>query len=201
VTNADRLLAVGAAVALLVAGVAAWSLAASGSVSVGPLLPADSAGLLDADLGSAHPAPTPSAELVVDVEGAVLEPGIHRLTAGDRVADALAAAGGYAPDADLATSAHQLNLAAPLVDGQHIYVPRHGEMAAGGSGAGGDGLINLNSADTQALESLPGIGPVTARKIVAARAERPFASLEELVERGVMNRGQLEQIRELATVR
>lgn len=200
-TNADRLLAVGAAVALLVAGVAAWSLAAAGSGNVGPLLPADSAGLNGGGLGSADPSATSAAELVVDVEGAVLEPGIHRLTAGARVGDALAAAGGYAPDADLAASAHELNLAAPLIDGQHIYVPRQGEVSTGGSGAGSDGLVNLNSADNQALESLPGIGPVTAQKIVAARAERPFASLEELVERGVMNRGQLEQIRELATVR
>ncbi len=138
-------------------------------------------------------------DLVVDVEGGVNAPGIHRLPAGSRVADALAAAGGYAESADLAAAAQSLNLAAAVVDGQQIYVPVVGGGPAGG-GDGGDGLVNLNRASQAELEALPGIGPVTAEKIIAARAERPFATLDELVTREVLTARQLEQIVELVTV-
>jgi competence protein ComEA len=74
-----------------------------------------------------------------------------------------------------------------------------GPDEAGGPSVGGGGLVDLNTATPEELEALPGIGPVTVQKIVAARQERPFASLDEAAERGVLNRGQLEQIRELAT--
>jgi competence protein ComEA len=135
---------------------------------------------------------------VVDVEGGVNEPGLHRLPAGSRVADALAAAGGYAPSADLAAAAQSLNLAAELVDGQQVLVPVIGAVPAGGGGGGG--LVNLNRATQSELEALPGIGPVTAEKIIAARETQPFASLEELVERDVLTARQLEQITDLVTV-
>jgi competence protein ComEA len=69
-------------------------------------------------------------------------------------------------------------------------------VAGGGSGGG---PINLNTATPEELEALPGIGPVTVQKIVAARTERPFASLEDAVTRGVINRGQLEDIQGVAT--
>lgn len=143
--------------------------------------------------------------IVIDVEGGVAEPGVRELPAGSRVADAIAAAGGYGQDADL-TAAAGLNLAAPLVDGQQIVVPRVGDAGvaaappsapAGGGSAGG--LVNLNTATPEELEALPGIGAVTVQKIVAARAERPFSSLEDAVAREVINNGQLEDIRELAT--
>jgi competence protein ComEA len=139
-------------------------------------------------------------ELVVDVEGGVTAPGIHRLPAGSRVADALAAAGGYAESADLAAAARSLNLAAAVVDGQQIYVPVVGEAPAGGGGEGAGGLVNLNRASQSELEALPGIGPVTAEKIIAARAEQPFATLDELVTREVLTERQLEQIANLVTV-
>ena len=132
------------------------------------------------------------------MEGGVKAPGIHRLPAGSRVADALAAAGGYGETADLAAAAGSLNLAATLVDGQQIVVPVLGaEPAAGG---GGDGLLNLNHATQAELEELPGIGPVTAEKIIAAREEQPFATLEELVARDVLTERQLEDIAALVTV-
>lgn len=139
--------------------------------------------------------------LVVDVEGGVNEPGIHHLPAGSRVADALAAAGGYAEAADLAAAAQSLNLAAELVDGQQILVPliRAGAGADGGGGGGG-GLLNLNHATQAELEALPGIGPVTAERIISARNEQPFASLDELVTRDVLTARQLEQITDLVTV-
>ena len=138
-------------------------------------------------------------DLVVDVEGGVNAPGIHRLPAGSRVADALAAAGGYAESADLAAASQSLNLAAAVVDGQQIYVPVLGETSATG-GDGEDGLVNLNRASQSELEALPGIGPVTAEKIIAARDEQPFATLDELVTRDVLTARQLEQIADLVTV-
>jgi competence protein ComEA len=127
------------------------------------------------------------------------------------VADALAAAGGYSRQADLNAAATSLNLAALLADGAQVYVPLIGAPIAGGGsgGTGGGGttggvgggttLVNLNTATPEELEELPGIGPVTAQKIVAARAEQPFANLDEMVEREVIDRGQLEDIRDLVT--
>ncbi|MGI8999696.1 MAG: ComEA family DNA-binding protein, partial [Candidatus Limnocylindria bacterium] len=152
--------------------------------------------------------------IVVDVQGAVAEPGVRELPAGSRIAEAIAAAGGYASDADLAAAASGINLAQTLADGEQVRVPRIGEAqvagggspvtsgspATGGDGGGGSGgLVNLNSATPEELEALPGIGPVTVQKIVAARQEQPFASLDDAVQRGVINRGQLEDIQGLAT--
>jgi competence protein ComEA len=138
-------------------------------------------------------------EIVIDVEGGVAAPGLHRLPAGARVADAVAAAGGYADTADLVAAARSLNLAAALVDGQQIYVPVVGDPPAAGGGSGG-GLVNLNRATQSELEALPGIGPVTAEKIIAARAEQPFATLDELVTRDVLTARQRDQIADLVTV-
>jgi competence protein ComEA len=144
---------------------------------------------------------TGGGSLVVDVEGGVNEPGIHHLPAGSRVADALAAAGGYAETVDLVAAAQSLNLAAELVDGQQILVPVIGAGAgADGGGGGGVGLLNLNRATQAELEELPGIGPVTAERIISARGEQPFATLEELVTREVLTARQLEQIAALVTV-
>lgn len=145
--------------------------------------------------------------IVVDVEGGVVAPGVRELPAGSRVADAIAAAGGYAADADLVATASTINLAQALTDGEQVIVPRIGDGAlaaasaapAGGASAGDGGLVNINTATPEELEALPGIGAVTVQKIVAARAERPFASLEDAVERGVIHNGQLEDIRGLAT--
>ena len=111
----------------------------------------------------------------------------------------------------LAAASTGINLAQPLADGAQIRVPRVGEevattgsspgpAASGGTGSGaGGGMVNLNTATPEELEALPGIGPVTVQKIVAARQEQPFASLEDAVERGVINRGQLEDIQAVAT--
>ena len=79
--------------------------------------------------------------------------------------------------------------------------PSPAPASAGASAGGGDatGLVDLNTATPEELEALPGIGPVTVQKIVAARQERPFTSLEDAVERGVMHRGQLEDIQGVAT--
>lgn len=155
-----------------------------------------------------------SSSLVVAVAGAVQRPGVVDLPPGSRVGDAIAAAGGYGPSVDAARAAIELNLAAPLVDGQQIVVPARGDGSASdvgsgagsGSGAGGGdgsaaGPVDLNRATAEQLDSLPGVGPATIAKIMAAREERPFASLDELVERKVLGPATLEKIRDLAVVR
>ena len=134
--------------------------------------------------------PTTTAEVVVHVVGQVRRPGLVRLPPGARVADAIAAAGGAKPSADLSG----LNLARVLVDGEQVQVLRPGEApsagasgsgTAGGSGAAGSGgaLLNLNTADLAALDTLPGVGPVLAQRILDWRAEHGrFTSVEELGE-------------------
>ncbi len=199
----DRVLLAGIAGSLVLAGIAVWLLVMAPVSPAAPALdPLATAPIAGASPAIASEAP---AGLVVDVEGAVAEPGIRRLPGGSRIADAIAAAGGYASDADLAASAHGLNLAATLADGDQVYVPRMGEVAAGGGTGGGgtdggSGLVNLNTASTDALDALPGIGPATIDKIVAARTEQPFRTLDELVERKVLSASQLAAIRDRITV-
>ncbi|MBF8289768.1 MAG: Soluble ligand binding domain protein, partial [Chloroflexi bacterium] len=123
--------------------------------------------------------------IVVDVAGAVVAPGVYRLPAGARVGDAVAAAGGFGPRVDAARVAAALNLAAILEDGAHVVVPSRDDPAAqsegsgpaGGGGGGNDGLLDLNRATQAELEALPGIGPVTATKIIDARSAAPFVAV------------------------
>lgn len=199
-TIGDRIAVAALATALVAVGIGAWLLFAVGA-SVEPA--ADE--LLDPFAeASASFAPLQPEAMVVDVEGAVVHPGIFELPAGSRVADAIDAAGGYAPEADLAAAAAQVNLAALVRDGQQILVPLLGASPAGGgeaaSGGSSTGLVDLNSASPEALDALPGIGPVTVQKIVAARAEQPFGTLEELVTRKVLTNAQLTKIRDLVTL-
>jgi competence protein ComEA len=145
--------------------------------------------------------------VVVDVQGAVVTPGVHELRGESRVADAIDAAGGYSALVDVAAASRSLNLAARLTDGQQIHVPVLGEAAAatpapplapGTSGAGG--LVDLNHASADELDTLPGVGPVTAAKIIDARAEAAFASVDELQSRGIVGPSTFEKLRELVTV-
>ena len=203
--TSDRtlLFTIGAALLAALVAISAFFVLSSQAPEPLPELPTPSV----APIVGALPTDAAPSELVVDVEGAVAAPGLHRLPPGSRVADAIDAAGGYAPEADLDAAARQLNLAAALTDGQQLRVPRIGEADAGGappgesqgSGAGG-GLVNLNTASADELDALPGIGPVTVEKIIAARQQAPFSSLDDAVARDVMNAGQLEKIRDLATV-
>ncbi|MGD8485437.1 MAG: ComEA family DNA-binding protein [Chloroflexota bacterium] len=130
--------------------------------------------------------PTAVGSIVVDVAGAVTRPGLHRLTAGARVGDAIEAAGGFAPRADLAATSQALNLAQPLDDGAKVLVPELGNATLGTPAGAADGRIDLNGATASELESLPGIGPVTAGKIIAARQERRFDSVPDLRARGLV---------------
>jgi competence protein ComEA len=198
----------GAAVALVLA-VAAFLIAAggpSGEVAV------DGGTAWSASVGPSDGlAPAASAALVVvDVQGAVLRPGVLRLVGGSRVGDAIEAAGGYGPRVDAERAARELNLAAPLSDGDRILVPSRDDPAAadpGGAsegdatGGGGGGLVDINTASADELDALPGVGPVTAQKIIDAREEQPFAAVDDLLGRKVVGKSTFEKLRELVTVR
>lgn len=134
--------------------------------------------------------PSVATVLLVHVVGQVRHSGVVRLRPGARVLDAVTAAGGAMPSADLA----HLNLARPVADGEQIVVPKPGEAipvagasqpAGGGStGAGSTGgLVDLNTADASALDSLPGVGPVLSQRILDWRtAHGRFSSVDELGE-------------------
>jgi competence protein ComEA len=144
------------------------------------------------------------AMVVVQVAGAVVRPGVYTLPAGSRVGDAIQAAGGYSTDVDPRAAETKLNLAARLQDAQLVVVPRRGDATSGSSGAGGPaapgGPLNLNTATAAELDTLPGIGPVTAAKIIASREERPFAAVDDLVARKLVTASTLAKFRDKVTV-
>jgi competence protein ComEA len=163
----------------------------------------------DAPAGGAAAGGGAAAEVVVHVAGAVAEPGVQRLPTGARVIDAVEAAGGALPDADLA----RINLAAPLTDGQQVYVLRPGEVPPalppgsqvggpdGASAAGTGGPVDVNRASADQLDELPGVGPTTAEAIIAHREQNgPFGSVDELIDVRGIGEAKLEQLRDLVTV-
>ncbi len=145
------------------------------------------------------------AEVVVHVAGAVVDPGVHELPPGARVIDAIRAAGGLTGEADVA----RINLAAPIADGERVYVLKVGEesapsvpgAASGSSGGTASGLVNLNEADEAALDALPGVGPSTAKAILEHRRKiGRFTSVDQLLDVRGIGEAKLEQIRPLVTV-
>lgn len=199
---------VGGILIALVGFVAALALAVSGTG--GSVAVAGADGIVESAPVESSPADRPL--LVVDVAGAVAHPGVYRLASGSRLADAIAAAGGYSPRVAVDVAGRTLNLAAVVQDGQLIVVPSRDEAvasAAGGSPGGGGasgtggsgGPIELNSATAEQLDTLPGIGPVTAAKIIAARAESPFRSVDDLLTRKLVGQKTFDQIKSLVTVR
>jgi competence protein ComEA len=164
--------------------------------------PAASAG---ASVGSGAAGST----LVVDVAGAVRHPGVYHLVVGSRVVDAVSAAGGFGPRVDV-DAASRINLAAELHDGEQIRVPSRDDAPTaagrspvalpGGADPSPGGLVDLNTATAAALDALPGVGPATVAKIIAAREEAPFATVDELRSRGVLGEATFGKVRNLVTV-
>jgi competence protein ComEA len=154
--------------------------------------------------GAAHAAVSPTSSpslLIVDVAGAVRTPGVYEFAEGERVVDAIERAGGPRPKADLSL----LNLAAPLVDGTQILVPKIGPAVTGvpGETAPGSatGLIKINTASATELETLSGIGEVLAATIVEYRTQNgPFASVDDLLDVSGIGPATLEEIRDQVTV-
>ena len=214
-----RALAAVAVVVVLIASVLAWRArprvdpVAVPPVDVGT---ASTGGAAEKAAGSGAPgaggasAPSGSAEVVVAVGGKVRKPGLVRLPTGSRVADALQAAGGAVPGVDVAL----LNLARKVVDGELILVgvtPPPG-TATGGSatgspgggtpgGAAPGGLVNLNTATLADLDTLPGVGPVLAQRILAARdAQGGFKAVTDLRKVDGIGDARYEQLKDLVTV-
>jgi competence protein ComEA len=188
---------VGAAVVLVLVGLAVavlvTALGSHGSAVAVTAAPAAS--------GAAPTIAAPSTDLYVHVTGAVARPGLFVLGSGDRVLDAVAAAGGFAPDADQAA----INLARPLVDGEQIVVPVVGVAlppASGGApGAVAGALVNLNTADAAALDTLPGVGPATAKSILDWREKNGrFSTVEDLLSVSGIGEKTFADLRELVTV-
>ncbi len=176
-------LAVVAVLAALAVGLAAWWAVRDQAEAVPVALTS-----APTPLAQVTPADAPSedadasAELVVDVAGKVRRPGIAVLPAGSRVVDALKAAGGARRGVDLTA----LNLARPVMDGEQILVgvpPVPGVAGTIDAPSTGESLVNLNTADQTTLETLPGVGPVTAQAILTWRSDNGgFSTVEELLE-------------------
>jgi competence protein ComEA len=177
---------------LIVLALVGKRLAAHGTAEA-PAQPAS----LSVDSGTATGAPA-AARIVVDIVGAVRHAGLYRLPEGARVADAVSRAGGPTAKADIAL----VNLAAPLADGQQVVVPRR--VAVGGGAAGATSAsgakVSLAGATVDDLDALPGIGPVTAQKIVDWRqAHGPFRSVDDLDAIPGIGPGRITQLRDLVT--
>ncbi len=215
-----------AAIALAAVAGIGWWLVRPAAPPVESTLPSAEVAAADGTPGApaaGGPAPsvttsTSAPDVVVQAAGAVAEPGVYSLPAGARVDDLVDAAGGLTSEADT----DRVNLAAPVADGERIWVPQRGEREppevvagtgsggspAGGGAAGGTGStpvpdqpIDLNQATAEQLDALPGVGPATATAILAYRDQRGrFGSVDELLEVRGIGEAKLEQIRPLVRV-
>jgi competence protein ComEA len=146
-------------------------------------------------------------QITIDIEGSVMKPGVYKLPQNSRVQDALIAAGGLSEDADRKLVAQTLNLAAPLTDGAKIYIPAVGEQmtASSGTSEGSSGAsqgssaakVNINQASESELDALPGVGPVTAQKIIG---NRPYQSVEDLLNKKVVGQSEFGKIKDMVSV-
>lgn len=139
--------------------------------------------------------------ITVDIEGAVSNPGVYKLKVGSIIQDGLVAAGGLSIEANRDFVSKNINLAVRLTDGQKIYIPKVGESAlpsVQGSSTTTtiSGLININVALESELDTLSGVGPVTAGKIIN---NRPYATIEELTSKKVVSQKVFEQIKDKIT--
>ena len=199
---------------LAVMGVAAisalwlWSRGATARIAP-PARSIPAVGTSASPVGGALPSPATGQPILVHVAGAVRRPGLYEFAPGARVADAIEAARGPRSRGTL----NQLNLAEPLVDGQKIQVIARGtavpppaggttgSMVPGSSPAGAPPLVSLNSADQAALETIPGVGPVTATAILDFRAQvGSFSSIDQLLDVSGIGPATLESIRPYVTL-
>jgi len=139
-----------------------------------------------------------SGEIFVDIQGAVEKPGVYKLSSDSRINDLLIAAGGLSAEADRGWVAKNLNLAQKLSDGAKIYIPQKGEQSVGKvAGASVMGKININTASKSELDTLPGIGPAYAQRIIE---NRPYQTIEDLLKVPGIGPKKLEKIRDKITV-
>jgi competence protein ComEA len=176
-------------------------LALGGRFLVGAFQPAAAAEAPELALDATSVEDEPAPALVVHVAGAVRHPGLYELAEGSRIDDAIRKAGGAKPGADLGL----VNLAAPVADGQQVLVPgRAGPGASPGDGtvpAAPTGPVHLNTATLEQLDELPGVGPITAGKILAYRDEHgAFQSVDELDAVPGIGPARLEELRELVAL-
>lgn len=148
-----------------------------------------------------------SETLFADIEGSVEKPGVYKLSFGSRVEDLLIAAGGLSPSADRDWVSKSINRAQKLVDGAKIYIPEKGNTSSL-SGTGGQGVspggvagvtakINVNTASESVLDTLWGVGPATAQKIISGR---PYGQVEELKTKKILNQNVFDRIKDQVTV-
>ena len=149
---------------------------------------------------SSEQATNKTSQIVVDVSGAVVSPGVYTLDLGSRIKDALISASGLSSDADRDWVSKSLNLASKLNDGSKIYIPSRGEVSLRGTNSAGvistSGLININSASASELDSLEDVGIARAQKIIN---NRPYSSIDELVSKKVITNKIFEKIKDKIT--
>jgi competence protein ComEA len=145
----------------------------------------------------------------VDVEGAVMKPGVYKLASDSIIQDALVVSQGLSAQADRDWVSKSVNLAAKLYDGAKVYIPKIGEASnsndqiPASNAAGADtgvqisALININTASADSLDSLPGVGPATASKIIGSR---PYSKIDELLNKKVVSSKVFDQIKDKITV-
>jgi competence protein ComEA len=208
-----------AAIAVLALAAGAWVMFGDTPAPVEVELPRATPGATASSGGSGSTASVPSgrgsattsvpqsADIVVDVVGAVVRPGLVTVGAGSRVADAVVAAGGGRHDADL----DQVNLAQPLTDGVRVVIPVIGQPPAvagvagttatgTADGSAPSGPIDLNTATAEQLDSLPGVGPATAKAIVDHRTKNgPFRSVDDLLDVRGIGPAKLDALRDSVT--
>jgi competence protein ComEA len=194
------------ALAALVGGGLVWARAtpdlAGSPTGQDAVAPADQT-LPRAAPDSSSPA-APTDAVAVHVAGRVRRPGLVRLPAGSRVHDAIRAAGGVTSGADL----NAVNLARRLTDGEQIRVPAPGDpapppdpaTATPGGGTTPSAPLDLNTATLEQLDTLPGVGEVTANRIITYRSAHPFTTVDELLEVPGIGQRRFEQLKDLVTV-